>query len=331
MGSIREAATVAVLGTRYPDLSIELGVLGALGVQLRSGPGTSREEILAVAAGAEVVLAGSGPKFDADTLSALAERSCRGIVRYGVGVESIDLAAAARLGLWVARVADYGTEAVATHAVAMALAGLRQLGAADRRVRAGEWGFATLRPLHLPSALTVGVLGAGRIGSHAAVQFAGLGFRVLAHDPVAAAVADPRVAMVAFEELLTRADILSLHMPGNADGTPLLGAEELARMRAGSIVVNTARGTLIDSTALVRGLAEGRPGFAALDVFGAEPPQLAGFEGVLDRMLLSPHMAWYTEESEADLRLKAAHEARRLLQGERPRDVVVDPTNEDAR
>lgn len=319
---------VAILGTRYPDFSIEKSVLEPMGVEVRSGTGADRTAVVEQAGDAEIILAGSGPRFDAATLSAL---SCTGIVRYGVGTESIDLEAAARLGIWVARVSDYGTESVATHAVAMALAAVRRLREADLRVRSADWGFAPLRPLHLPSAMTVGVWGTGRIGRHAAGQFVGLGFRVLAYDVVPPTDESPGVRRVPLEELLTLSDVLSLHVPGSPDGAALLDADAMARLKHGSIVVNTARGTLIDQAALARGLAQGRPAYAALDVFANEPPDLGVFEGVEERLLFSPHMAWYTEESEVDLRTKAAHEVVRLLNGERPRDVVVDPTPTDPR
>ncbi|MGH3666428.1 MAG: C-terminal binding protein, partial [Egibacteraceae bacterium] len=134
---------VAILGTRYPDFRIEEEVLAPLGVELRRGAGATTEEIVAVAADAAVILAGSGPRFDEATLRQLA---CRGIVRYGVGTDAIDLDAAGRAGIWVARVADYGTEAVSVHAVTLALAGIRRLAEANARVRAGDWGFADLRP-----------------------------------------------------------------------------------------------------------------------------------------------------------------------------------------
>ncbi len=320
------ARVVAILGTRYPNFIIERSILEPLGVQLRTGGGADHSAIVQQAGDAEVILAGSGPRFDEATLSAL---SCKGIVRYGVGTESVDLDAARRLGIWVARVADYGTEAVATHAVAMALAGVRRLREADHRVRSGEWGFAPLRPLHVPSAMTVGVWGSGRIGRHAAAQFLGLGFRVLTYDVVAPVDPQPGVATVALDELVESSDVLSLHVPGSPDGTALLDAGTLGRLKPGSILVNTARGTLVDPAALAHGLAQGRPAYAALDVFSGEPPDLTVFAGVEDQLLLSPHMAWYTEESEGDLRTKAAHEARRLLSGERPRDVVVDPTSPD--
>lgn len=322
------ARIVAVLGTRYSDFAIEESILGPLGVRLRPGSGASAEAVLDEAAGAEVILAGSGPRFDADTLAKL---SCRGIVRYGVGTESIDLEAARELGIWVARVSDYGTEAVATHAVAMALTAMRRLREADTRVRGGGWGFAPLRPLHVPSALTAGVLGSGRIGRHAAGQFAGLGFRVITYDVAPPVEGRPGIVRVSFDELVATSDVLSLHVPGSPDGAALIDGEVMGRLKPGSILINTARGSLIDHAALARGLAAGRPGYAALDVFDGEPPNLATFAGVTDRLLLSPHMAWYTEESEWDLRTKAAEEVRRLLNGEPARDLVVDPTGKNAR
>lgn len=321
--------TVAILGTRYPDYSIEREVLDPIGVRIIDGNGSDRQAIIDQAGTADVILAGSAPKFDSQTLAAI---SCMGIVRYGVGTESIDLQAAKELGIWVLRVADYGTEAVATHAVAMALTAMRRIRQADKRVRSGEWGFAPLRPLHLPSAMTVGVIGTGRIGRHAASQFAGLGFRVLAYDIVKPADVMPGVQFLeSLGEVVRQSDILSLHMPGSPDGSPLFNSELLGQVKQGCIIVNTSRGTLIDPAALAHGLAEGKPGFAALDVFSKEPPNLDVFSAVEDHLLFTPHMAWYTEESEADLRFKAAHEVRRLLLGERPKEIVVEASFEKTR
>jgi D-3-phosphoglycerate dehydrogenase / 2-oxoglutarate reductase len=312
---------VAILGTRYADFSVEEEVLGPLGVRIVSGAGASSDEIAEIAGEADVILAGSGPRFDAATIARL---RCVGIVRSGVGVETVDLEAARAAGMWVARVADYGTEAVALHAVTLALAGVRRLVEADRRVRAGDWGFAPLRPLHLPSALVAGVVGFGRIGRRAAELLVALGFEVVAHDPLAQVEAPP-VRAVTLDELLALADVVTLHAPAPADRSFLIGATELASMRPGSVLVNTSRGVLIDEPALVTALAQGRPGTAALDVYATEPPAPDRFAAVAEHVILTPHMAWYTEESEHDLRVKAAEEARRLLEGRRPREVVVEP------
>jgi D-3-phosphoglycerate dehydrogenase len=316
---------VAILGTRYRDFAIEERALAPLGATFVSDPGGSPEAILAAAADADVVLAGSAPKFTADVLAGM---KCRGIVRYGVGTDSIDLDAARSRGIAVARVSDYGTEAVAFHAVTTACALVRRLPEADRAIRNGTWGFAELRPLHLPSSLTAGVIGFGRIGRQAAAYLLGLGFSVCAFDEYVDVPADSGVRAVDLDTLLTTSDVVLLHAPGNQDGSPLLDAAALAKMRPDSVLVNTARGSLIDIPALVDGLAVGRPGRAALDVFPREPADPAAFASVEDKVLLTPHMAWYTDESEADMRSKAADEAVRLLSGEPLRDPVVVPVDQ---
>lgn len=306
---------VAVIGARWPDLSIECEVLGRSHDEIAHDPGTSREGVLAAAADADVILAGPRPQFDADTLARL---RCTGIVRYGVGHDNVDLEAANRLGITVAIVPDYGTDAVALHAVALALTGLRRIPAADRMVKAGTWDMQALRPLHLPEALTAGVVGFGRIGRRTAEHLRSLGFgRVLAHDALIT-IDSASFEAASLDALLSECDVVSLHAPARSDGTPLLGAAELDLMKPGSILVNTARGSLIDSGALVTALGRGRPALAALDVFDPEPAEPERFAGALDRVIMTPHMAWYSEESERNLRAKAAAEAKRLLNGEAP-------------
>jgi D-3-phosphoglycerate dehydrogenase len=317
---------VAILGTRFGDFGVETDVLGD--VELVSGPGGTREDILELAAGADVILAGAAPRFDAATLEALGPR---GIVRLGVGVDGIDLESARSLGMWVANVPDYGTDAVALHAVTLLLGSLRRLTPADRRLREGSWGIAELRPLHLPEALTVGILGFGRIGRRVSEMLAGVGFRdFLVSDPavaagdVTAAFGETRARLVSTDDLIAGSEVVTLHVPPSADGY-LLGADELGTMKEGSILVNTSRGGLIDTKALVVALGANRPGFAALDVFEEEPPDVKVFEPVADRVILTPHMSWYTEESELALRRQAAAEARRILDGEQPLHAVVSP------
>lgn len=316
-----EPTIVAILGTRYLDYSIEEHELDGLSVQVVAGDGGTPEAILDVARDAQVILAGSRPRFDESVLRHL---TCRGIVRYGVGTDSVDLAAARRYGIAVARVSDYGTEAVAFHAVAMAAAQLRALAEADRAVRTGGWGFADLRPLHQPSTLTAGVVGYGRIGRQSAGYLRGLGMRVCVHDPyVDVGPGDDDVTATGLDELLAAADVVLLHAPGDGSGA-LLDDSMVQLMRPGSVLVNTARGALVDLPALVAGLRRGAPTRAALDVYPDEPPDVGAFGDVAERVLLSPHMAWYTEESEADMRHKAAADAARLLRGERLMDPVVE-------
>jgi D-3-phosphoglycerate dehydrogenase / 2-oxoglutarate reductase len=318
---------VAIIGTRFGDFDIERELLGD--VDLSSGPGRNPIEILDAAAGADVILAGASPVFDAETLERL---GCRAIVRLGVGVEGVDLDAARSLGMWVANVPDYGTDAVALHTVSLLLACLRRLTQADRQLRNGIWSVAPLRPLRLPSSMIVGVVGLGRIGRRVAVMLKGIGFeRFLVVEPaieptvLKEVLGEVDARLVELTKLLGGADIVTLHAPPDASGY-LLGADGLQMMREGSILVNTARGGLVDTEALVAGLEQNRPAMAALDVFEREPPDVAMFHSVADRVILTPHMSWYTEESELALRRQAAAEARRILDSQPPLHPVVTPS-----
>lgn len=313
------ATTVAILGSRYPDFSIEEQILPD--VTIVSAPGGTPEEIVAVAGEAKVIVAGSLPKFTREVIGRLP--ALQALVRAGIGVDNIDLDAARQAGILVVNVPDYGTEAVAQHTLAMALAGFRRLGEADRIVRSGGWGFPDLRPIHVPGTSVAGVVGYGRIGRRVAELLAAVGFgRVIVHDPYAQAEEFENVSL---EALLGQSDLVCLHAPAPTDGSALIGASELESMKPNSVLVNTSRGILIDDPALAAALASGTPRVASLDVFLPEPPDLEVFDGVLDRLLLSPHMAWYTEESQTEMRRKSAEEARRFLDGLPPINPLVTP------
>jgi len=313
---------VALLGTRYPDLSIEEEVFGPAGIETIVVGADDIDEIVAATAGVAAIVAANRPRFTRQLLERL---DCRVIVRAGIGVDSVDLDAARDLGYTVANVPDYGTEAVAQHTLALALAATRRLVEADRIVRSGGWGFADLRPLHVPSAMTAGVVGFGRIGRRVADLLGAVGFgSVVAHDAYVDPAASGTEART-LSELLAQSDVVCLHAPVPDDGGPLLGPAEIGSMRRGSALVNTSRGALVDQTALADGLEAGAPRVAALDVFAPEPPDLTPFRGVEDRLILSPHMAWYTDESQADLRRKSAEETVRIITGAGPAYPIVVP------
>jgi D-3-phosphoglycerate dehydrogenase len=314
--------TVAILGTRYPDFRTESSILGPQAT-IVSAPGATPDEIVDAAGGAEVILAGSLPQFTREVLGRLS--GCRAIVRSGIGVDSVDLEAAREAGIWVINIPDYGTEAVAQHTLALALAAVRRVAEADRMVKDGQWGFDPLRPIHLPDMMTAGVVGFGRIGRRVTDLMRAVGFgRVLVHDPYADIDGDG-IEPSSLEDLLSGADLVSLHAPGRADGHHLISSRELDLMKENSALVNTARGNLIDPPALARALAGGAPRIAALDVFSPEPPDLSVFAGVEHQLILTPHMAWYTEESQAELRRKSAEEAKRILEGTTPLNAIVNP------
>lgn len=315
--------TVAVLGTRYPDLSVERDVLGPE-VTLVRGDGAIATDIVESARSASVIISGSSPRFTSEVITQL--DGCRAIIRAGIGVDSIDLEAARSAGIWVLNVPDYGTEAVALHTIALALAAVRRLNEADVLVRSGSWGIEPISPIHMPSAMTAGVVGYGRIGRRVAGLLVALGFEnVRAHDPNAR-VEDPGVDLIAFDDLLESSDLVTLHAPAQDDrGRHLISRREFGLMKTGSILVNTARGSLVDQPALAAALATRAPRIAALDVFDEEPPDLGVFREVQERLILTPHMAWYSEETQMELRRRTAEQARLFLAGESPDNAVVHP------
>lgn len=257
--------------------------------------------------------------FTRTALAALAR--CRVIARYGVGVDTIDLAAATERGIAVANVPDYGTDEVSNHAIGLMLALHRGLGRYDRAVKAGTWEFRTSAPIPRLRGLTVGIVGFGRIGSMVADKLRPFGVRVLACDPYVAAFPD-WVESASLPALLQRADVVTLHCPLTAETQHLVGVVELARMKATAILVNTARGGIVDTEALTRTLRERRIGGAGIDVLEREPLPAGHPLAALDNVVLTPHAAFYSEGSLEELKRKVAQAVLDALQGRRPASVV---------
>lgn len=264
--------------------------------------------------------------IDESVLTAL-ER-CKIVVRYGVGVDTVDLEAASRKGVWVVNVPDYGTEEVSDHALALTMGLLRGIGRFDRAVRSGKWDINMIHPLPRIRNLTVGVVGCGRIGTAFAHKAKCLGMRVLGHDPSGIPEELERVGVeqVEFDPLITSSDAISLHLPLTEKTHHLIGAEQLHKMKSGSYLINTARGGLVDSAALLQALNEGEIAGAGLDVLENEPPEKGDALISHERVVTTPHAAWYSEDSYEALKSGAAREVVRVLRGKRPRSPVNEPT-----
>lgn len=311
-----------MLGTRWAEnLDIEQEVLGPR-ARLVPAAGASLPDILAVARDAAAILLGTQAACSAEVIDGLA--ACRAIVRYGVGVDNIDVGAARARGIAMANVPDYGVDEVATHAIALALACLRKLFPAEALARRGEWRLAPLRPIQAVPDATFGVVGLGRIGRAVAAKATALGFPVLACDPYVPPDRAPRrVRLVPLGELLGAADLVSLHLPLTPETPGLIGASELARMKPTAYLINTARGELVDGAALAEALRSGRLAGAALDVVPGEPPSPDHPLLSCPTAYLTPHMAWYSEASERRLRRRAAEEVRRALRGQPLHNPIV--------
>lgn len=249
--------------------------------------------------------------------------ACRFISRLGIGTDMIDVGAATERGVAVANTPDYCVEEVATHTLAMALWLLRGLGRYDAALRRGEWAAAGPSPAPCrPSATTIGVVGLGRIGTRVAGQARSLGFEVVGCDPYAAE--RPGLRLVTFEELLRGSDLVTLHAPLNSETSQLIRADTIELMRPGALLVNTCRGGLVDEPAVIEAMRSRRLGGLALDVFEAEPLPADSALRSLPNVLLTPHAAWYSPASLADLPVRAARQVVDFLAG-LPVASIINP------
>ena len=308
-------------------MSIEKTILADADIEFLWSHGVDSPESRAVLRQADVLVIALN-KVTADVLDAMP--NCRLISRLGVGIDNIDVPAATARGVWVANVPDYGVDEVATHAIALMLAQLRGLYTLISSTRAGRYDGQAVRPIQRLTKQTLGVMGYGRIGRTVGSKGAGLGMRVIAYDPflsdeqIRAAGAEP----ASMDMLLRESDFISLHLPLDAKTRDIINADTLSLMKPTAYLVNTARGGLVDEAALLDALRAGQIRGAALDVLSTEPPPAddAVLQGLLkdDRVLITPHMAWYSEQAQVDMRTRAAEDIARVLRGERPRTPVND-------
>ncbi|ADU71355.1 C-terminal binding protein [Pantoea sp. At-9b] len=262
-------------------------------------------------------------RLDSSLIAALDK--CQAIVRYGVGVDNVDLAAAKEKGIYVANVPDYGSEDVAEHALALLLAATRRITSRDHQVHHGQWNIGQAEPMFRMSGKVLGIVGFGRIARCLAAKARGIGFRsLLVCDPLldAQAAEDAGVVRVSLETLCREADFISLHVPLSEKTRHLIGAEQLAMMKPTSVLVNTSRGGLIDETALFHALQNRQLFAAGLDVFEQEPIRADHPLLTLSNVICTDHTAWFTEESVIELQRKAAQEVLRVFEGNKPLNWV---------
>jgi C-terminal binding protein len=251
-------------------------------------------------------------------------RHCRGIVRASVGYDNIDLEAATDLGVPICNVPDYGTEEVADHTLSLLLTLWRRLPALARHVRAGGWQWAAAGRLDRLRGTTLGIVGLGRIGTAVARRAQAFGLNVGFFDPYQPSGIEKAQAVVRHEtlgDLLDWSRIVSLHVPLTAETRHMIGRAELERLGPDAVLLNTARGELIDQDALVEAVTGGRLGQVGLDVLSAEP-RVPDELRASDRVLVTPHAAFYSDAALTELRRKSAETALQLLRGLRPRSLL---------
>jgi D-3-phosphoglycerate dehydrogenase len=276
----------------------------------------SADDILAVARDADAVLV-TYAKLPGELLRQLTR--CKAIGRFGLGVDNIDLLAAKQLGIAVNYVPDYCLREVSDHAMALLLALARKVPFSNRLVQSGRWEVPPIVPLRRIEGQVLGLIGFGNIPRALAPKAQAFGLKVLTHDPYVSKdmLAAAGVEGVGFDDLLGRCDFVSVHAPLLPATRGLVNAAAFARMKPGAMLINTARGPLVDEAALVAALDSGHLGGAALDVVTTEP--LAKDSPLLgrDNVILTPHTAFYSVEALEELQTKCASDVARVLSGEK--------------
>jgi len=318
---------VVITDYDYGDVEIERAILEPIDAEVVALQAKTEDDLLDEARSCDAIM-NQYARVGAKTIAVM-ER-CKVIARYGVGVDIVDVEAATTRGIQVTNVRDYCTEEVADHAISLWLALARKLLQYDRATHEGVWHWKTGRPIHRLRGQIMGVVSFGRIGQAIAERARAFGVTILAYDPympqeaARAHGAEP----VGKEELLRRADIVMMQVPMTPETRHFLGPAEFALMRPGAIVINTGRGPTIDNRALHAALASGHLAGAGLDDPEEEPAKRAGWRPAdnplfsLPNVLVTPHAAYYSEESIRLAREIAAGEVARVLTGRPPFNPV---------
>ena len=308
---------IAVADVVFPTLDPAKAALKRVEPELRMAKSGSVDDILAVARDADAILV-TYAKLPGELIRQLTR--CKVIGRFGLGVDNIDLPAAKEMGITVTYVPDYCLQEVSDHAMALLLALARKIPLSNQLVQAGRWEMPAVVPIYRLEGRVLGLIGFGNIPRRLVPKAKAFGLRVITHDPYVSpeVAASLDVEMVSFDELLQASDIISVHAPLTPHTRGLLNAEAFAKMKEGVLIVNTARGPLIDEDALVQALDSGQVGGAALDVLATEPPPKDSPLLGRDNVILSPHTAFYSVDALDELQTKCASDVARVLSGEKP-------------
>jgi phosphoglycerate dehydrogenase-like enzyme len=313
----------------FPDLELERTLYAAAGIELVAAHCKSEDEVIDAAAGCSGIVLRAAPITE-KVVVALPQLGV--VSRLGVGVDTVDTAACARHGVWVANSPDYGVGEVATHALALVLGLLRNVVAYHRDIGAGRWHYLSAGPIRRAAEMTLGIVGLGRIGKRMAHVSRNVFRRLLACDPYLIDGDFPAYVERApsIGDLFATSDVVSIHVPLTAETRNMIDASVFSRMRAGSYFVNTARGAIVVVDDLLAALDNGILAGAGLDVLPVEPVPAGSPLLSHAKVILTPHAAYFSVQAEAELRRKAAQNIVSWFATGRPDYVVVQGTRRPA-
>jgi D-3-phosphoglycerate dehydrogenase len=314
---------VVITDHRFPDVEQERRAVEASGGTLIVAQTVDEQELSELCKDGDGVLTVRAP-ITKRVIAAM-ER-CRIIVRYGIGVDSIDIPAATERGIMVANVPDYCIDEVSDHALALLLMLSRQMIPAITLANEERWSISKMPNLHRLRGQTCGLAGCGKIGSLLAGKAAALGMRILVYDPYLSESRSREVGaeLVSFDALLARSDFILLHMPLNEATHHFFGEASFAKMKSTACIINTARGGLIDEAALLAALDSGKISAAGLDVMESETEFTPTGVALVNhpKVIVTPHTAWLSEESRATLQARAIAQVLVCLKGETPYGLI---------
>ena len=318
-----DSPKVVITDFDYGDISVEREILDAVGAEVIALQAKREEDLFEVATDCAAMM-NQYARIGRKTISRM--RKCEVIARYGVGVDIVDIEAASDRGILVTNVRDYCTEEVADHAISLWLALARKLPNYDRATHAGIWRWQSGQPIYRLRGRTMGVVSFGKIGRAIAARARAFGVQVVAYDPFlpAAVAAQHGAELVSKADLLARSDYILMQAPMTPETRHFLSDPEFAAMKAGAILVNTGRGPNVDNKALYRALTEGHLAAAGLDDPEEEPAKCADWSPndnpifSLPNVLITPHAAYYSEESIRTARFTAATQVAKVLTGHAP-------------
>ena len=314
---------IVITDHRFPDVAQERRAVEASGGTLVDAQTTDEQELCNVCRDADGVLTARAA-ITRRVIEAM--QRCRIIVRYGIGVDTVDVPAATERGIMVANVPDYCIDEVSDQALTLLLMLSRQMISAISLARQDRWVMSNMPALHRLRGQTCGLVGCGKIGSLLAGKAAQLGMRIVIHDPY---ISESRARemgaeQVSFDALLAHSDFISLHAPLNDETYYLFGEAAFAKMKSTAFIINTSRGGLIDETALLAALDAGKISGAGLDVLESETAVTPVRTALVNhpKIIVTAHTAWFSVEARATLQLRAIEQALACLRGEKPYGLV---------
>jgi len=304
----------------HPSVEIEKEILSEIDSEFLLAHCNTENEVIKVAQDADGIINQYAP-ITRRVIDSL--KKCKVIVRYGVGVDNIDIEAATEYGIIVANVPDFCIDEVSTHAMALILACARGIILLDSKIKEKKWDFTLAKPLFRTHGKILGLFGLGNIARAVAKKASGFGLKIIAYDPYISK-ADHEIELVKFSKLLSVSDFISIHAPLTIETRHYFGENELKKIKKTAYLINTARGPIIDERALYSALEEKWIAGAALDVMEEEPPDWKNSLLKLDNLIITPHVSFYSEESYVELKTKTAKTLLSVLKGELP-GAIVNP------